>query len=90
MRLTVLEVTVAGNRMEAIRSDTQQDSEPPTRERIRGYKICNIKLNNFPKYNTLQCDQYSRLAFLLKKIRFSAKNSKTNSKVEKKKLSISL
>ena len=44
-----LKVTVAGNRMEAIRSDTQQDSEPPTEERFRGYNLCNIMLNiNFP------------------------------------------
>ena len=36
-------------------------------------------------YNTLQFDQYLRLAILLKKKNlFSAKNSKTNPKFEKK------
>ena len=35
-------------------------------------------------YNTLQFDQYSRISILLNTFQFSVKNSKMNSKFEKK------
>ena len=53
MRLTVLEVTVAGNRMEAIRSDTQQDSEPPTKVKCSAATLAGLqwqKLLEISKY----------------------------------------